>query len=448
MKYQSAEEQYRKYLNSLPLMTLRPLGRELGVPQSCSRLKDNLVEVLVGILTGDTTPAPKTKKGARPKQTYVDPSIYHALEEIKKSAQSQKIVMQVRSDEAEDCDYNLSVASGILELNDDGSGYVRVNRFLPSEKDVYLSPALIEGNCLRNGNRIAVTVSSRITERLTAVRVLSIEEREISQCELATPFESLTACYPTDRIALSDAKQSFVRMTDALLPIGKGQRVFIATERRGGITSFLKAYAQAIDECCKDVTLFYLSLDQPPEGLFSFSRSEIADRVVATSLDHEPSLHIRTAKLVFERAKRLVERGKHVVIIFDSLNALVRAYRHQIPDNQFNQAAYMQIKRLLGLAHNTVEGGSVTLFACFENEGEDAAACRELSELGNAYIVFTKSGTIDFAHSYVLSEQITQSDEEKTLQRYFQENALTYAQICDLFEKYPNNRALLEALTQ
>jgi transcription termination factor Rho len=267
----------------------------------------------------------------------------------------------------------LIYGEGVLEILPDGFGFLRAPdySYLPGPDDIYVSPSQIRRFSLRTGD----TVSGQIrppkdSERyfaLLKVEAVNHEDPEKSRDKIL--FDNLTALYPERRIVLErDAKNYCVRIMDLLTPIGFGQRGLIVSAPRTGKTMLLQDIANSINANHKDIVLIVLLIDERPEEVTDMERSVDAE-VISSTFDEPPQRHVQVAEMVLEKAKRLVEHQRDVIILLDSITRLARAYNTVVPPSGkilsggVDSNALHRPKRFFGAARNIEEGGSLTIIA-------------------------------------------------------------------------------------
>lgn len=274
------------------------------------------------------------------------------------------------TEEAESGDEVLNVM-GILETHQDGYGFLRTNNYLTSEDDVYISPSQIRRFHLKTGDKISgITRPPKQGEKFKAllfVKKVNDENPELSRNR--RDFDSLIPIYPDKRIKLEKLQSGIaMRIIDLIAPIGKGQRGMIVAPPKAGKTTILKNIANSIAENHPEVEIIMLLIDERPEEVTDMKRSVKGD-VVYSTFDELPKNHIKVAEMVLERAKRLVEHGKDVVILLDSITRLARAYNLTIPptgrtlSGGLDPGALHGPKRFFGAARNIENGGSLTILA-------------------------------------------------------------------------------------
>ena len=262
-------------------------------------------------------------------------------------------------------------SEGILEIMNEGFGFLRTGGYLPSENDIYISPSQIKRFNLSNGDFVSGQVRSpKEGERyyaLLKVEAVNHEDPELSKERI--DFENLTPLFPEKIINLeSRSDELSTRIIDLFSPIGKGQRGLIVSPPKAGKTILLEKIANGITANHPEINLIILLVDERPEEVTGMQRSVNAE-VVSSTFDQPISNHIKVAEIVLERAKRLVEQKKDVVVLLDSITRLARAYNQNIPTSGktlsggLDSSALYWPKRFFGAARNIEEGGSLTILA-------------------------------------------------------------------------------------
>lgn len=274
--------------------------------------------------------------------------------------------------EAERAEDERPVVEGILDLAEGGFGFLRFNNFLTSEKDVYVAPTQIRRFNLKTGDLIkGISRRPKQNERFGALLyVQEVNGEEPSVAKKRPQFEDLTPIFPNERLTLeSGAHELATRLIDLIAPIGKGQRGMIAAPPKAGKTTLLKQMAQAIERNYPDVEVIVLLIGERPEEVTDMKRSLRGGEVIFSTFDELPAHHVKVATMVLERAKRLVEHGRDVVVLLDSITRLTRATNLVIPSSGrtlsggLDPAALHFPKRFFGAARNMEEGGSLTILA-------------------------------------------------------------------------------------
>ena len=260
---------------------------------------------------------------------------------------------------------------GILDLADGGFGFLRFHNFLTSDQDVYVSPAQIRRFNLKTGDKIK-GIARRPNEGEKFGAILFIKEVNGDEPGVAMrrpDFDSLTPIFPNERISLENGSTELsMRLIDLVAPIGKGQRGLIVAPPKAGKTVLLKKVAASIEKMYPEIELIVLLVDERPEEVTDMQRS-ISGEVIYSTFDELPSNHVKVAEMVLARAQRLVEHGKDVVILLDSITRLARAYNMVIPptgrtlSGGLDPGALHKPKKFFGAARNMEEGGSITILA-------------------------------------------------------------------------------------
>ncbi len=266
------------------------------------------------------------------------------------------------------------VANGILEVMQDGYGFIRSANYLPGENDVYVSPSQIRRFGLKTGDIISgntrvKTQQEKFSALLYVTKINGLSTAEAIQ---RANFEDMTPIFPDERLRLESGKSSTaMRIVDLLSPIGKGQRGMIVSPPKAGKTTLLKEVAQSILKNNPEMHILILLIDERPEEVTDIKEAITGKNVevIYSTFDELPEQHKRVSEMVIERAKRLVEHKKDVVILLDSITRLARAYNLTVPPSGrtlsggLDPAALHMPKRFFGAARNMREGGSLTILA-------------------------------------------------------------------------------------
>ena len=261
--------------------------------------------------------------------------------------------------------------SGVLEIHEDGYGFLRFENFQPSELDVYVANSQIRKFSLRTGDKVeGPTRAPNPGERYRALTFVKLVNGSKPQSNIRRPkFDALTPLYPKERFRLSgEDKDHAMRIIDLVAPIGKGQRGLIVAPPKSGKTILLQKIAKAIKKNHPEVELIVLLIDERPEEVTDMKRSIDAD-VIYSTFDELPSHHVKVAEMVLHRARALVEQKKDVVVLLDSITRLARAYNLVMPTSGktlsggLDPNALHRPKRFFGAARNIEEGGSLTILA-------------------------------------------------------------------------------------
>jgi transcription termination factor Rho len=314
--------------------------------------------------------------------------------DVPKAARLKKeeLVLRIRQGEAER--EGLEVRGGILEIMSEGVGFLRSRNYQPSPQDVYVSQSQIRRYSLRNGDMILGHVRPpRETERhYGLLKVESVNGLDPERARLRPIFESLTPIFPEQRFDLeTDRRTLATRLINLITPIGRGQRGLIVSPPKAGKTTILKQITNAISTKYPEVHVVVALIGERPEEVTDMDRSVDAE-VVSSTFDEPVTAHVRVAEMVLERAKRLVEMGRDVVITMDSITRLARAYNLVVtPSGRtlsggIDPSALYPPKRFFGAARNIEEGGSLTIIAtCLIDTGSrmDDVVYEEFKGTGN-----------------------------------------------------------------
>ena len=260
---------------------------------------------------------------------------------------------------------------GILEVLPDGYGFLRGENYLPTPKDVYISPVQIKRFRLDTGDIVkGIKRTPKEGEKFPAlIYVGEVNGEHPEKAMKRRSFDDLTPIYPNKRIKLETTPNEYtMRLMDLLSPIGKGQRGMIVAPPKAGKTTILKKIANSITSNNPDIELIVLLIDERPEEVTDMKRSIKGD-VIYSTFDELPEHHVKVAEMVLERAKRLTEQNKDVVILLDSITRLARAYNLVIPTSGrtlsggLDPSALHKPKRFFGAARNTEDAGSLTILA-------------------------------------------------------------------------------------
>ncbi|MCL2015960.1 MAG: transcription termination factor Rho [Defluviitaleaceae bacterium] len=265
--------------------------------------------------------------------------------------------------------------AGILEILPDGYGFLRINNFLPGPEDIYISPSQIRRFSLKTGDKVTgpIRIDKDGERKQSALMFVKEVNGDLpDKIPHRTSFENLTPIFPTQKINLENSRGELAtRLIDLIAPVGRGQRGMIVSPPKAGKTVLLKQIANAILKNHSDLHLIILLIDERPEEVTDIQRSVVSENcyVAYSTFDEQPEHHKRLAEMVLERAKRLVEQGKDLVILMDSITRLSRAYNLTIPpggrtlSGGLDPAALYMPKKFFGAARNVENGGSLTILA-------------------------------------------------------------------------------------
>ena len=289
------------------------------------------------------------------------------------------------------------IATGLLEITHDGYGFLRQNGLRPGTGDVYISQSQIRRFTLRTGDQVTGQVRPpKDGERYYGlIRVEAVNDMDPEQARLRPHFDNLTPIYPREQMLLETTANNLAqRLVDLVAPIGRGQRALIVSPPKAGKTYLLKFIANGISSNYSDIHVMVVLAGERPEEVTDMKRS-IKGEVFSSTFDDPVEDHCRIAEVSLERAKRLVEGGRHVVILLDSLTRLVRGYNLALPSTGrtlsggIDSSALYPPKRFFGAARNTEEGGSLSIIAtCLIDTGSrmDEVIYEEFKGTGNSEI--------------------------------------------------------------
>lgn len=388
----------------------------------------------------------------------------------KTSSQDKKVVQE--PDEISQLDSG-EVREGILEVMQEGYGFIRCDNYLPGDGDVYVSPALIRKYHLRTGDILRGNVRIRNQNEkfgaLLYIRTVNgvAPDKIINRVK----FEQLTPIFPNERIRLETAESGIsMRMMDLIAPIGKGQRGMIVSQPKTGKTTLLKQVAKSVKRNHPKMHLIVLLIDERPEEVTDIKESIMGHNVevIYSTFDELPENHKRVSEMVIERAKRLVEHGEDVMILLDSITRLARAYNLTVqPSGRtlsggLDPAALHMPKRFFGAARNMREGGSLTILAtALVDTGSkmDDVVFEEFKGTGNMELVLDRRlsekrvfPAIDLPKSSTRRDDLLLTQEEieanylirKAFNGSHSDEAVE--KIIDMFRKTKNNQEFIQMI--
>jgi len=360
---------------------------------------------------------------------------------------------------------------GILDILADGYGFLRTSGYLSSSKDIYVSQSQIRRFRLRQGDQVYGQVRPpKDSEKYNALlRIEKVNEEEPDVIRTRVPFDKLTPIYPIDRLKLEtkDPDNIAPRIIDLIAPIGKGQRGLIVSPPKAGKTTILKELANSVSENNPEVNIIVLLIDERPEEVTDMERS-VKGEVISSTFDQPSDNHIQVAELVLQRAKRLVEHGRDVLILLDSITRLARAYNLSIPasgrvlSGGVDSSALFPPKRFFGAARNIENGGSLTILAtALIDTGSrmDDVIFEEFKGTGNMEINLDRTladkrifPAIDITRSGTRKEELLMEKEEARiiwrLRRliYKKEPDIAIEQLIDYIKNTNSNENFLKAI--
>jgi transcription termination factor Rho len=380
----------REKLMTLSLTVLREIGKDKDIKGLSSMRKPDLVEAIIKASKADGTYEAEEQKGEQERRNARENvrggqgsdsrQQYQRRDEQAQAASADSAEVSEKMVEYKAQVYDKTLlddgpwADGILEVMSDGFGFIRCENFLPGDNDIYVSPAQIRRFNLKTGDIIRGPKKRKLqNEKFSAIlyidEVNGLDPQEIARRK---PFESMTPIFPNERLRLEPNSRSVsMRIVDLFSPIGRGQRGMIVSQPKAGKTTLLKDIAKSITRNNPEIHLIILLIDERPEEVTDIKESIQGDQVevIYSTFDELPDRHRRVSEMVIERAKRLVEQKKDVVILLDSITRLARAYNLTVQasgrtlSGGLDPAALHMPKRFFGAARNMREGGSLTVLA-------------------------------------------------------------------------------------
>lgn len=481
-------------LEKMSLVELRIEGRKLGVKNITTYKKQELLDKLLDMtksadadnLVGGKTDSGKNRivenvtkdnktegvdnKAKKPKNVVKSNSNNNSSNN--KTVNSTTSVEQQLPSDMEQLDSG-EVREGILEVMQEGYGFIRCDNYLPGDEDVYVSPALIRKYHLRTGDILKGNVRVRNQNEKFAALLYIRSVNGIAPDKIIhrIKFEQLTPIFPNSRIRLEmQGGPISMRMMDLISPIGKGQRGMIVSQPKTGKTTLLKQVAKAVKTNHPKMHLIVLLIDERPEEVTDIKESIMGHNVdvIYSTFDELPENHKRVSEMVIERAKRLVEHGEDVMVLLDSITRLARAYNLTVqPSGRtlsggLDPAALHMPKRFFGAARNMREGGSLTILAtALVDTGSkmDDVVFEEFKGTGNMEIVLDRKlsekrvfPAIDLPKSSTRRDDLllTQDEIEANflIRKAFNSNKTEEAveRIIEIFRKTRNNQEFTQMI--
>ena len=436
----------REKYESLPVATLRDLAKARGIKGVSAAKKAEIIELM---LQEDEKERKEEKNAVKEMSANTGDREVHDIDKL---------------------DSGMTV-SGILEVLPDGYGFIRSDNYLPGESDVYVSPSQIRKFNLKTGDILeGHTRIKTQQEKFSALLYLTrINEIDPMKAMRRANFEDMTPIFPDERLKLERGRTSTaMRIMDLLSPIGKGQRGMIVSPPKAGKTTLLKQVALSVRQNNPEIHLLILLIDERPEEVTDIKETIEGENVevIYSTFDELPEHHKRVSEMVIERAKRLVEHKKDVMILLDSITRLARAYNLTVPPSGrtlsggLDPAALHMPKRFFGAARNMREGGSLTILAtALVDTGSkmDDVIYEEFKGTGNMELVLDRKlsekrmfPAIDIPKSSTRREDLLLSQEEleavETMRRAL--NGLRSDEAVDniltMFSRTHNNQELIQ----
>ena len=352
---------------NMTLVELRKIAKEQNIKNISKLKKDELIQVLIDLQKSINEQKEAEEKHERnvirvplKRKNFK----YDSTDEDEELEFEDEVIdYKVTNDEDE-------IVEGILEVLPDSYGFLRGDNYLSSPKDVYVSPIQIRRCRLETGDMVKGISRCKEDEKFPSlIFVGEVNGEHPERAARRKRFDELTPIYPNERLKLETTSNEYaMRIIDLISPIGKGQRGMIVAQPKVGKTTLLKKIANSITQNNPEVELIVLLIDERPEEVTDMRRS-IKGQVIASTFDELPDHHVKVAEMVLERAKRVIEHKKDVVILLDSITRLARAYNLVIPSSGrtlsggIDPAALHKPKKFFGAARNIENGGSLTILA-------------------------------------------------------------------------------------
>ena len=465
----------RAKLETLSLAVLRDFAKDKGVKNVSTMKKSDLIDAIIAAAGQETLPKKenKSEENAGPDKAEVkqevqsdstikpEETVYTEEEKFKKRQEilEQNIVVDPNP------------ASGILEVMQDGYGFIRCENFLPGENDVYVAPSQIRRFGLKTGDILygKKRVKNQGEKFAALLELTTVNGYNPEVLQTRPNFENLTPIFPNERIHLEQGNPTTaMRIVDLICPIGKGQRGMIVSQPKAGKTTLLKQIATAVLKSNPEMHMIILLIDERPEEVTDIKESIVGDNVevIYSTFDELPDRHKRVSEMVIERARRLVEHKKDVIILLDSITRLTRAYNVTVQasgrtlSGGLDPTALHMPKRFFGAARNMREGGSLTILATalIETGSKmDDVVFEEFKGTGNMELVLDRKlsekrvfPAIDIAKSSTRRDDLLFSPEEieaseiirKSLNGLKPDEAVD--RIIDTFARTKNNKEFIQ----
>lgn len=469
----------RAKLESLPVVQLREIAKAKGLKNITTLKKAEIIDKLLEQEEQkEEIPAKKVeakeKKGLKKKPETKEKPEAKEKRELKEKPEAKEKQESREKTEPKEVDGNLDsgiVANGILEVMPDGFGFIRCENYLPGDNDVYVSPSQIRRFNLKTGDILHGKVRVKTqNEKFGALLYLNeINGMHPSEAQKRKNFEDLTPIFPNERLRMESGSRNLaMRILDLVSPIGKGQRGMIVSPPKAGKTTLLKEIAKSIKANNPNMHMIILLIDERPEEVTDIKEAIEGENVevIYSTFDELPEHHKRVSEMVIERAKRLVEHKREVVILLDSITRLARAYNLTVlPSGRtlsggLDPAALHMPKRFFGAARNMREGGSLTILAtALVDTGSklDDVVYEEFKGTGNMELVLDRKlsekrvfPALDLLKSSTRREDLLLTPEELEAV-YLMRKATngmkpdeTVERILDLFYRTKNNQEFIQ----
>ena len=469
----------REKYETLTLTVLKDLCKDIGIKGYYSMSKDQIIDILVEKEKEEKEQKAAKSANASAPQEYTEKKVVEKeelQEETAPDANSKAVIGSGGFEQEYDPKLDShKTANGIVEIMSDGFGFIRSNNYLSGDNDVYISPGQIKRFGLRTGDIVSGNIKVKgEKEKFSALLFITkingmAPEVVAKRCK----FEEMTPIFPDKKIKLEiPGAPVSMRIMDLICPVGKGQRGMIVSQPKAGKTTLLKDIAHSILYSNKEMHMVILLIDERPEEVTDIKSAIKGDNVevIYSTFDETPEHHKKVAEMTVERARRLVESKKDVIILLDSITRLTRAYNQVIPPSGrtlsggLDPAALHMPKKFFGAARNMKEGGSLTILAtALVDTGSkmDDVVYEEFKGTGNMELVLDRKlsekrvfPAIDIPKSGTRNEHLLLTSEElaaiTSLRRGF--NGLkpdeAVDEVIDLFSKTKNNDEFVNTINK
>lgn len=462
----------REKLLTLPLKELREIAKSNGIKSVSAMRKGELIERILEVNGQSEEPAEKTEQ---PEEKTELSAAENKTDELAENLKEKQPEQEREADKARNIPDlpGSERAHGILEVMPDGFGFIRCDNYMPGDEDVYVSPAQIKRFNLKTGDILTGKMRpNKDGGKFGGLYFLEyVNGTSLEAARSRKNFEDLTPIFPNERIHLETGNRNLaMRIVDLVSPIGKGQRGMIVSPPKAGKTTLLKAVANSVVQNNPEMHLIILLIDERPEEVTDIKEAIAGSNVevIHSTFDELPEHHKRVSEMTIERAKRLVEHGKDVMILLDSITRLARAYNLTVPPSGrtlsggLDPAALHMPKKFFGAARNMREGGSLTILAtALVDTGSkmDDMVFEEFKGTGNMELVLDRKlsekrvfPAVDILKSGTRRDDLLLSPEEQKAS-YAMRRATTggraeeaVERILDLFYRTKNNKEFVEAV--
>ena len=457
-------EEIQRRLNAKTIHDLRQVARAVGVPRPADGRKERIVEYMLGIAAGTCDPVAPAARGAHPKSAEYDRQLVADIHRCREAHLTENSAENYRNTEVNE----LSVGSGDKQLFDfvsggvlektDGKWFLRVNGCTGNIlSDIFVNEFFVKKLCLREGDFVSGKCKrSSINEMAGLVEVFSVNGEIPEQLNDRPEFDSLPFAYPDTVLKTKSGTDDVAGgIIDILSPLAKGQRAFVVAPHGCGKTQLLKKIALGIKQNNPAIKLIILTVEARPEEVADFKASFADDVIFTSGFDSGAAMHVRTACLAFEYAKRQVESAADVVLVVDDLTRLTRAFNNcskQI--SALDNCSLESVKKLLASAKNTGGHGSLTILSALTKDGGDPvddAVYYGLKDLCNMRVTLSQQLTrMRIFPPFEISETYASGDERllspKELQASVKLRGMTLQEIAELVNGTASNEQLVNKL--